>query len=190
MRSRAGSSCGCRAGPAGGLVGREPGRLEDRGIGQSRVAGRTRDPAPVRVAAVGRRLDEAGRDDRAGHGPRLGVVGRTGHHGRDQRRGALAVGGLLPGEVAGDGLDRRPEDRGLADCRRGPAPPRTPRTRGRTRCRWCSCRRRRSAGPRCAPRRAAAVPTASRARRPRRSARPRASWPSAGGSSRRPSRCR
>ena len=51
-------------------------RLEDRGIGQPRVAGRARDPAPVRVAAVGGRLDQARRDDRAGHGPCLGVVAR------------------------------------------------------------------------------------------------------------------
>ena len=37
------------------------------------------DPAPVRVAAVGRGLDQARRDDRAGHGPGLGVVARAGH---------------------------------------------------------------------------------------------------------------
>ena len=64
------------------------------------------------------------RDDRPGDGPRLGVVGRAGHLAGDQRRGALAVGGLLAGEVAGDRLDRGAERDGRRRCRPRPARPR------------------------------------------------------------------
>ena len=105
MRSRSGSSAAGVPPRANRLVLGQPGRLEDRGIGQARVAGRTRDPAPVGVAAVGGRLDQARRDDRSGHGPGIGVVGRAGHLGRDERRGPLAVRGLLPREIARHGLD-------------------------------------------------------------------------------------
>ena len=90
------------------LVARQAGGLEDRRVGEPRVAGGAGDPAPVRVAAVDRGLDEAARDDRPGDGPRLGVVDRAGHLAGDERRRALAVRRLLAGEVAGDGLDRRP----------------------------------------------------------------------------------
>ena len=43
-------------------------------LGQAGVAGGAGDPAPVRVAAVDRRLDQAARDDGPGDRPRVGVV--------------------------------------------------------------------------------------------------------------------
>ena len=48
----------------------QPGGLEDRGVGESGVAGGAGDPAPVRVAAVDRGLDQRRRDDGPGHRPR------------------------------------------------------------------------------------------------------------------------
>ena len=61
-------------------------------------------------------------DDRARDGPGLGVVACARDLARDERRGALAVGRLLAGQVAGDRLDaprraRRPRRPG-ADRRR------------------------------------------------------------------------
>ena len=64
------------------------------------------DPAPVRVPAVDRRLDQRRRDHGAGDRARVGVVGGPGDLAGEQRGGALAVGRLLASEVAGDRLDR------------------------------------------------------------------------------------
>ena len=72
----------------------------------TRVPGRAGDPTPVRVATVHRGLDQRARRDRAGDGARIGVVGGTRDLDREERRCALAIGGLLPREVAGDRFDR------------------------------------------------------------------------------------
>ena len=109
IRSVLVSSAAGRAGPGRRLGRVEPGRLEDRALGERRVARGAGDPAPVRVPAVDRGLDQRRRDHRPGDGARVGVVGGAGDLARDERRGALAVGGLLAREVARDGLDGGPE---------------------------------------------------------------------------------
>ena len=110
------------AGTGRRLRGGQAGRLENGRIGQPRVPGRARDAPPVRVAAVGRGLDQARRDDRARDRPGLGVVPGARDHGGDQRGGALAVGRLLAGEVSRDRLDGGAEgggSRGAGPHRRG-----------------------------------------------------------------------
>ena len=193
-RSRSGASRdrarpGCRHGPS------RPPRTGRPPRGRPRSASRALPAAPaIRPqfgsrpwAAALTRLDETTARATA----RASASSRApGHRGRDERAGPLAVGRLLAREVARDRLDGGAEDAGGRRAGPRPARPPTPRTRGRRRCRSCSCRRRPRAGPRSAPRPAGAWPTAPRARRSRRSARPTASSPSAGGSSRRPWRRR
>jgi hypothetical protein len=121
-------------------AGLRPAADEDGCVGQMAVAGRRRDPAPVGVAAVGRGLDQRAADHRPGDRPGIGVVDCARHLAGQQGRGALAVGSLLAGEIAGDTL-RRPGPAG-APRRSRPGSGRSgwPPRRGRRRCRWCSCR--------------------------------------------------
>ena len=86
IRSRSRVEHGRGAGTGRRLRRGQAARLEDGRVGQPGVAGGARDAAPVRVAAVDRGLDQAGRHDRPRHGPRLGVVPRAGHRGSDERR--------------------------------------------------------------------------------------------------------
>ena len=148
--------------------GRQARGLERRRLGDDRVPRGAGDAAPVRVAAVDRGLDERARHDGPGDRAGVGIVGRAGDLAGDERRGALAVGGLLAGEVAGDGLDRRGERgaRAVVGGRRRRA--RRARRRGRTRCRWWTCRRRPTAGSTSRPPRRRAARGASRGRRSRR----------------------
>ena len=167
-----------------------PACLENGRIGQPRIAGRPGDASPVGVAAVDRRLDEARGDDRASDGPGARVVCGAGHARGDERRRALAVGGLLAGEVAGDCLDRGAQRRG----RRAPG-----RDLGGARRPGCQdedgvVRARVAVDRELVPGSdgggSEKAPQDSRARRRHRSGRPTASSPSAGGSSRPPWRCR
>ena len=123
-RSRSGADPGRRAPGC-----RRAGRRRRRSPAASRTAASAsralpaaRDPAPVRVAAVDRGLDERRADDGPGHRSRVGVVGGARDLAGDQRGGALAVGRLLAGELAGHGLDREAQlarlARALADRRR------------------------------------------------------------------------
>ena len=55
------------------------------------VAQRAHDPAPVRVAAMHRGLDQTRRRDRTGSRPGIFIGGRIQHLARDQFRRTLAV---------------------------------------------------------------------------------------------------
>ena len=79
-----------------------------------------------------RGLDQRARDDGAGDRAGIGVVGGPGHLAGEQRRRALAVGGLLAGEVAGDGLDRRGERRRAPASSPASAAPAAPEARTNT----------------------------------------------------------
>src|SRR5262249_44625048 len=100
---------------------REAVRVERNGrSGEGRVAGRGGDPAPVRIAAVDRGLDQAAADHLTSDSPRLRVVGGAADLAREQRRGARARGGLRAGERARARLDRADEGlEGWGPCLEG-----------------------------------------------------------------------
>ena len=124
MRRRSGSSSTAWPARPRASVGGEAGRLQDRRQRQAGVAGRARDASPVGIGAVDGGLDEVAADDGARHGPRVGVVAGAAHRAGDERRGTLAVGGLLARQRAGHGLQGAGEDRRWPPCpaSRGSAP--------------------------------------------------------------------
>ena len=140
-------------GPSSAL---RPAASSDLGRSRDGVADGHGDAAPVGIRAVDGRLEQVARDHGPGCRASVDVVAATADGAGDERGRALAVGGLLPGQRAGHGLDGAAQSsQGLRDRARAARRRRRPRPPA-ARCRWWTGRRRRWSGSRCGPRSAAA----------------------------------
>ena len=140
----------------------EAGRLQHGRVRELCVAQRIRDAAPVGVATVDRGLDEAALDTTARAAARASASSR-----RPLTWQVIREVAPSPSAACCRASDRHTastaaEQRSPGCTSPGTRAPHPPhRTRPGIRCRWCTCRRPRTAGSRCAPRSAAASGRAS-----------------------------